>query len=160
MRSSPGQTIPFPNWYSDADKVFGSNLSAYAMLVRLYLAKCADKDGKACPSLNTIAKNCNISRPTVIKAIQELEAKGWISKELRQFEEGNFASSMYQLLVPLPTDKKKRNPVTQDRTIQSVDSALEHVGYAKELLEQAKKELQMQETIGESAYVIHGNCGR
>lgn len=114
MHSSMGQTMPFQRWYNDdADMVFGSNLSAYAMLVRLYLARCANKDGWAWPSLNTIAKDCNISRPTAIKAIQELETKGWISKKLRRFEEGNFASSVYQLLIP--TIKGGRNSAYKKR---------------------------------------------
>ncbi|MFZ3048006.1 MAG: helix-turn-helix domain-containing protein, partial [Desulfatirhabdiaceae bacterium] len=46
------------NWFWDFNDVFSSDLSAYAKLVRLYIARCANQDRQAWPSYNRIAKEC------------------------------------------------------------------------------------------------------
>ena len=46
------------NWFWDSNFVFGSNLSAHAKLIRLYLAKCSNDARQAWPSYNKIAKDC------------------------------------------------------------------------------------------------------
>ncbi|MFZ5590661.1 MAG: helix-turn-helix domain-containing protein [Bacillota bacterium] len=91
------------NWFWDYNDIFGSNLSANAMLVRLYLARCANGDRQAWPSLNTIARNCKISKPTVIKALRELEEKGWLKKIIRQRPSQEYETTVYVLLdAPTP----------------------------------------------------------
>lgn len=77
--------------------VFDSDLSAHEKLVYLYLANCANEKRQACPSMNKIAKKCSVSRSTVKKVIATLIEKGWISKENRHFEDGNYNSNLYTL---------------------------------------------------------------
>lgn len=86
------------NWFWEFNDVFDSDLSAYAKLVRLYLARCANKNRQAWPSLNTIAKNCGISRPTAKRAVSELVEKGWIKKYVRRRETLEFETTVYALM--------------------------------------------------------------
>ncbi|WP_165859230.1 helix-turn-helix domain-containing protein [Desulfofundulus salinus] len=88
------------NWFWDYNDVFESDLSANAMLVRLYLARCANGDRHAWPSLNTIARNCKISKPTVIKALKELEEKGWLEKIIRKRPNQEYETTVYVLKDP------------------------------------------------------------
>jgi len=76
------------------NSIFNSDLSAYEKLVYLYLACCANSKKRACPSMNKIAKKCSISRATVKRTISALIEKGWISKETRYFEDGNYNSNL------------------------------------------------------------------
>jgi hypothetical protein len=71
-------------WFWDYNDDFDSPLSEHAIIVRLYLARCANKNHEAWPSLNTIARMCKISKPTVIKAVRELESQGWICRVVRK----------------------------------------------------------------------------
>jgi DNA-binding MarR family transcriptional regulator len=71
-------------WFWDYNDVFGSSLSEHAIVVRLYLARCANKNQEAWPSLNTISRNCKISKPTAIKAVRELESQGWVRRIIRK----------------------------------------------------------------------------
>lgn len=88
------------NWFWDYNDVFTSSLSSYAILVRLYLARCADNTTRqAFPSLNNIAEHCKISRTTVKKAIAELTKTGWLKKETRR-EDGVYTSNIYTLCYP------------------------------------------------------------
>lgn len=87
-------------WFWDYNDVFESDLSANAMLVRLYLARCANGDRQAWPSLNTIARNCRISKPTVIKALKQLEEKGWLEKVIRKRPNQEYETTIYVLKDP------------------------------------------------------------
>lgn len=88
------------NWFWDFNDIFDSSLSAYAILVRLYLARCADNTTRqAFPSLKNIAEHCKISRTTVKKAIAELIKTGWLQKETR-CEDGVYTSNIYTLCYP------------------------------------------------------------
>src|SRR5690554_2422727 len=53
--------------------IFSLEISVYAKLVYVYLNKCADEEGQAFPSYNTIAENCSCSRRKAIEAIKELK---------------------------------------------------------------------------------------
>lgn len=88
------------NWFWDYNDVFDSDLSAHAKLVRMYLARCAGEERKAWPSINTIAKHCGISKPTVKRAISELEEKGWLIKTSRVVASGEHLSNVYVLTHP------------------------------------------------------------
>ncbi len=87
-------------WFWDCNEVFGSDLSAHAKLVRLYLARCADNGRKSWPSYNRIAKDCGISRDTAKRAVNELEQKGWIKKINRVKDDGENMSNVYILCDP------------------------------------------------------------
>lgn len=89
------------NWFWDYNTVFGSDLSVHAKIVRLYLARCASNGSRqAWPSLNNIAEHCGISRATVKRALAELLEAGWLTKETRRSNQGDFASTIYTLQAP------------------------------------------------------------
>ncbi len=88
------------NWFWDHNEVFDSNLSPYGKLVRLFLARCADGDRVSWPSYNRIARVCGISRRTAQKAVDELEAKGWIKKYERRKNSNENDSNIYVLCNP------------------------------------------------------------
>lgn len=78
--------------------IFQSELSSYAKLVYLYIASCSNGRHFAYPSLKKIATNCSISKATAKRAIAELIAKGWLSKEICRFDDGSYASNVYTLI--------------------------------------------------------------
>ena len=86
-------------WFWDYNDVFGSSLSEHAIVVRLFLARCANKNQEAWPSLKTIARNCRISKPTAIKAVRELESQGWIRRTVRKNND-EFDNTVYYLEDP------------------------------------------------------------
>jgi predicted transcriptional regulator len=45
--------------------------------------------------MNKIAKGCSISRTSVKRSISALVEKGWISKETRCLEDGNYINNLY-----------------------------------------------------------------
>jgi len=102
------------NWFWDSNEIFSSDLSAYAKLVRLYLARCANGDRQAFPSYNRIAKDCGISRDTAKRAIAELEDKGWIVKNIQIKDDGEHSSNIYSLCDPPQPVKEELNPVVND----------------------------------------------
>jgi|GEM_PF-6047442 len=88
------------NWFWDHNEIFESDLSANAKLVRLFLARCANGERTAWPSLSTIARRCGISKPTVIKAMKELEEKNWLKKRVRKRPSQEFDATLYMLEEP------------------------------------------------------------
>lgn len=91
------------NWFWDSNAIFDLGLSCHAIVVRLYLARCAGEGRKSWPSIANIASHCSISRATVKRAIAELEEKGLLRKETRQDEDGEYRSNIYTLLDPSDT---------------------------------------------------------
>lgn len=57
-----------------------------------------DKEKKAWPGLNTIAKDLSLSRSTVKRAVKDLEKSGLIRKEAHYRENGSATSNRYYLL--------------------------------------------------------------
>ena len=70
--------------------------SSITKLVLLMLADRVDKHGRCWPSLNRIAKDCLLSRRTVINAIKSLERDGLITV-VRRSEDGASQSNYYVL---------------------------------------------------------------
>ena len=99
--SSDGQLIDKRRrgWFWDYNDVFSSNLSPYSKLVRLYLARCADKERQAWPSYSKMAKDCGISRDSVKRAVEELVESGWIVKSV-QIQDGEYLPNHYHLCDP------------------------------------------------------------
>jgi biotin operon repressor len=92
-------------WFWEYNDVFGSDLSAFAKLVRLYLARCADKERQAWPSYSKMAKDCGISRDSVKRAVDELAESGWIVKHVR-IQDGECLPNHYHLCDPPNTAAK------------------------------------------------------
>ncbi|WP_080996758.1 helix-turn-helix domain-containing protein [Neomoorella thermoacetica] len=90
------------NWFWDNNCIFDLGLSCYAIVVRLYLARCAGENRVAWPSLSNIAAHCGISRKTAKRAIDELIARGLLAKEARVTDLGDYTSNIYTLREPGP----------------------------------------------------------
>lgn len=69
-------------WFWDSNDIFDAGLSHYALVVRLYLARCADNTSnrKSFPSAKNIAEKCGISRRKVFDALEELCSRGLLDK--------------------------------------------------------------------------------
>ena len=62
----------------------GEHLSATAFAVAAALAEHANKAGECWPSMPTVAARLNVCRNTVVTAVAELEAAGWIERYHRR----------------------------------------------------------------------------
>ena len=60
------------------------DVSATALSVAAALARHADAKGEAWPSMPTVAARLNVCRNTVVTAVAELEAAGWIERHHRR----------------------------------------------------------------------------
>lgn len=80
------------------DKLYKSDVPHRAKLVYLYLYDRMDKEYKAWPGINTIAKELSLSRSTVKRGIADLVQAGLIRKEPHCRENGSATSNRYYLL--------------------------------------------------------------
>ena len=71
-----------------------------AKLVYLYLYDRRGKDNTAWPGLNTIARDLSLSRSTVKRAIQDLEASNLVKKEAHYRQNGSATSNRYHVINP------------------------------------------------------------
>ena len=62
-------------------KIYSSDLPHRAKAVYMYLKDRSNTDGQCYPAIGTIAKELNLSRRTVERAIQDLVKAGLIKKE-------------------------------------------------------------------------------
>lgn len=99
------------NWFWDHNYIFDLGLSCYAIVVRLYLARCANENRMAFPSISKIAAQCGISRASVKRALAELEEKGLLARQIRRDETGQFITNVYILLDP-KVPSQEENDVT------------------------------------------------
>ena len=80
------------------DHLYRLDLQHRAKLVYIYLHDRMDKEKKAWPGINTIAKDLSISRSTVKRAIKDLEKVMLIRKEPHYRDNGSATSNRYYLL--------------------------------------------------------------
>ena len=78
-------------------KIYASELPHRAKTVYIYLQDRCNADGQCYPAIGTIAKELNLSRRTVERAIQDLVKIGLIQKEQRWRENGGKSSLLYTL---------------------------------------------------------------
>ncbi len=83
---------------SRLDFLYRMDLPHRAKLVYIYLYDRMDKEKKAWPGLNTIAKELSLSRSTVKRAIRDLEKAELIRKEPHFRDNGSATSNRYYLL--------------------------------------------------------------
>ena len=74
-------------------------LKGAPLSVLLCIGLHAGKDGKAWPSLDTIADETGYDRKTVQRAIRTLVSRGFVSKVQRRLPEGVFRSNLYRLTL-------------------------------------------------------------
>lgn len=77
--------------------VYQENLPHRAKTVYMYLQDRADTEGKCYPSIGTIARELNLSRRTVERAIADLVQAGLLEKEQRWRENGGRSSLLYTI---------------------------------------------------------------
>lgn len=80
------------------DFLYQAELPHRAKLVYIYLYDRMDKERKAWPGINTIAKDLSVSRSTVKRAVRDLENAGLLRKEAHYRENGSETSNRYYLL--------------------------------------------------------------
>lgn len=61
----------------------------------LYLKSRANKAGECWPSINRIARELHMGRTTVKRALDDLEAAGWLQRQPRWRENGSRTSTRY-----------------------------------------------------------------
>ena len=79
--------------------LYAMDLPHRAKLVYLYLNDRKNKDNVSWPGINTIARDLSLSRTTVKRAIQDLEAAGLIRKEAHYRANGSATSNRYYLIA-------------------------------------------------------------
>ncbi len=79
------------------DSIYAADLPHRAVAVYMYLESRADRDGFCWPGVKTIARELNLSRSTVQRALRDLQKSGWIKAEPRYRENGSSTSNRYQV---------------------------------------------------------------
>jgi hypothetical protein len=72
-------------------------ISVRAKTLYAILDDYSDADGKAFPSRSTLAKPLGCSTDSVDRAVAELEAAGWLSREVRRKEDRSFRATLYTI---------------------------------------------------------------
>lgn len=98
--------VPF---FQVPNDIFDIGLGKFELLVYLYLARCANNNEKAYPSLNTIADKTSISRSSVQKAIKGLEEKKLIVKKKHKTEYNQYYNNTYVVEANLTKDMFSEN---------------------------------------------------
>ena len=78
-------------------KIYAFELPHRAKTVYMYLKDRCNAEGQGYPAIGTIARELNLSRRTVERAIQDLEKAGLLKKEQRWRENGGRSSLLYTL---------------------------------------------------------------
>ena len=78
-------------------KIYASELPHRAKAVYMYQKDRCNAEGQCYPAIGTIARELNLSRRTVERAIQDLEKAGLLQKEQRWRENGGRSSLLYTL---------------------------------------------------------------
>ena len=78
--------------------IYASDLPSRANVVFFFLVDRADMEGYCYPAINTIAKDLNLSRSTVKRAIHDLEQHGYLEKTQRYRKNGGKSSLLYKVL--------------------------------------------------------------
>jgi hypothetical protein len=94
------------NYYDDHEYftmvpniIFDMGLSVYAQCLYMQLARAQGQDKDHCyPSIEYLAKQCGVSKDTIIKAKQELEECSLITVELQRSRKGGFPFNVYHVM--------------------------------------------------------------
>ena len=78
-------------------EIYGQELPHRAKAVYMYLKDRSNKEGQCYPSIGTVARELQLSRRTVEKAIDDLVRAGLITKEQRWRENGGRSSLLFTL---------------------------------------------------------------
>ena len=99
-----------PEW------VLHANISANAVRLYCILNRYANSQGKAWPSRTSIAEKMGVSKATIDRAKEELEAIGAISIDKRISPNGDPTSNLYTLHTqPMSSQVMRGSPTDDDR---------------------------------------------
>ena len=77
------------------EMIYAEGITHRAKTVYMYLKDRANAAGECWPGINTIARELNLSRSTVKRAIADLTEHGYLKKEPRFRENGSNSSNLY-----------------------------------------------------------------
>ena len=80
--------------------IYAKDLPHRAKTVYMYLKDRCNRDNQCYPAIGTIARELQLSRRTVERAIADLEQAGLLVKEQRWRENGGRSRQLYTLKVP------------------------------------------------------------
>jgi len=115
-----------PGWFwSDNDLIdhYGPIIGAYGVAVYCALARYADRDGRAFPSYERLAKQLSISRRTVIRTIAVLIEQKLVESEARTKPNGDPDSNCY-VLIPIARQSQERAVPSDSQTLPSDSQTL------------------------------------
>lgn len=79
-------------------EIYEKDLPHRAKAVYMYLKDRSNKEGQCYPAIGTVAKELQLSRRTVERAIDDLIRAGLITKEQRWRENGGKSSLLFTLM--------------------------------------------------------------
>jgi predicted transcriptional regulator len=89
--------------------LYKANLPMRATLVMNYLINRANQELTCFPAIKTIASDCNMSKRTVQRALNDLLEVGMIKKESRYRENGGQSSNLYTICINEHDEKQPSN---------------------------------------------------
>lgn len=81
-------------------EIYDQELPHRAKAVYMYLKDRCNKEGQCYPAIGTIAKELQLSRRTVQRAIDDLVRAGLVTKKQRWRENGGRSSLLFTIKVP------------------------------------------------------------
>ena len=75
--------------------IYSADLPHRAVAVYMYLRDRSDQEGTCWPSINTVARDLDLSRSTVQRALNDLVNSGYMERQHRYRENGSMSSSLY-----------------------------------------------------------------
>jgi GntR family transcriptional regulator len=77
--------------------IYAEDIPHRAKTVYMYLKDRSNAKGECWPGIKTIARELNLSRSTVKRAIADLTAHGYLKKEPQFRENGSSSSNLYSI---------------------------------------------------------------
>jgi predicted transcriptional regulator len=109
--------------------LYKANLPMRATLVMNYLINRANQELTCFPAIKTIASDCNMSKRTVQRALNDLLEVGMIKKESRYRENGGQSSNLYTICIneydeeqPFENEVESNIETTEDIEQLDIDS--------------------------------------
>jgi len=116
--------------------IFKADINYHAKYIACYLSTYMNEHGDNCfPSIDRIAHESGVSRPTVIKYIQELKEKGWLESKKKGFDGQAWAHNQYFPNIPKNVVKEinhlmeggqshnERQSTSQQKAVKEVNSS-------------------------------------
>lgn len=106
--------------------LYKANLPMRATLVMNYLINRANQELTCFPAIKTIASDCNMSKRTVQRALNDLLKAGMIKKESRYRENGGQSSNLYTICInehneEQPSNDEPENNVESTKKVEQLE---------------------------------------